>query len=1073
MFSRTSPLGRRCLPFFSLLFAVVFWFPANQSSIVAAEPLLFERDVRPILKAYCLDCHGAEDKPKAGLDLRLVRFIQKGGESGPSIAVGKPAESLLLERMKSGEMPPSEKKVPADKIAIVEKWIKQGANVGRTEPETLNPGIEITAEERAYWFFQPIRRPSPPQIPNTVTTSEDLKAHPTADLVRTPIDQLVLQKLREKGLRFAPESDRTTLIRRVALDLTGIPPTPAEVAEYLNDQTADAYEKIVDRFLRSPQYGERWGRHWLDVAGYADSEGNGNEDTLRPFSYKYRDYVIRAFNSDKPFDQFVIEQLAGDELVPQPWNNLTPDNIEKLVATGFLRMGADTTATGGPNQDEAANLVVGDMLKIVSTSLLGLSVGCAQCHDHKYDPIPQADYFRLRAIFEPALDTSHWRRPGQRLVSLYTDADRAKAQAVDADAAILQMAFNEKQARFVNDAFEKVLEKFPEGQRDLFRSAYNSPADKRSPEQKKLLDDNPSVNISPGVLYQYNQPAADELKKDQQVIDAKRAEKPPEDFVSVTNELPGVVPVTQLFYRGDYRDRRQALAPGDLTIASPEGTRFDIPEKDPTIPTTGRRLAWARHITNGKHPLFGRVIVNRIWLHHFGRGIVETAGDFGILGTRPTHPELLDYMADEFFQQGWSVKKLHKLILMSHVYRQSSVAFVAESNAGSRAAVDPHKVDTLNTLYWRFPLRRLEAEVLRDRMLSASGRLDLRPFGPPIPVEENFAGQVLTKDDAPRRSVYLQVRRSKPVSFLTTFDAPVMTVNCEKRSSSTGATQSLMLMNNESVLKEAEHFAQRIRKEVSQAPPTPDEAKIVARFPRHASAWQFGYGSFNTESKKTTFTELPHFAGGTWQGGTTLPDAQTGWALVHQNGGHPGDKTHASIRRWVAPSAGIVAIDSALSHESANGDGVIGQIATTRGGIVGEWPVKTGNTPVRIPSVAVEPGDTIDFIVNCGETVESDSYQWTITLKLQPEGGKPAIDWSSSRDFHGPEGVNLPRQVAQAWEIAYLRAISPDEMDLACQFLSDQLQQLRLIGEQSDHELAALTSLCQQLLSSNEFLHVD
>src|SRR5258708_4162202 len=245
------------------------------------------------------------------------------------------------------------------------------------------------------------------------------------------------------------EADGLTLIRGVAFDLTGLPPAPSEIDQFLKDEAADAYEKMLDQYLQSPQYGERWGRHWLDVAGYADSEGNGSDDTPRPYAYKYRDFVIRSFNADKPFDQFIIEQMAGDELVPQPWANLPADQIEKLAATGFLRMGVDGTATGSPDEPLAANTMVGDTIKIVSSSLLGLTVGCAQCHDHKYDPIPQSDYFRLRSVFEPALDPAHWRRPSQRVVSLYTNADQAKAVAVDAEAQILQTDFNAKQAKFV------------------------------------------------------------------------------------------------------------------------------------------------------------------------------------------------------------------------------------------------------------------------------------------------------------------------------------------------------------------------------------------------------------------------------------------------------------------------------------------------------------------------------------------------------------------------------------------------------------------------------------------------
>ncbi|MFN0054472.1 MAG: PSD1 and planctomycete cytochrome C domain-containing protein [Planctomycetales bacterium] len=1082
-YSCSAPWNGRHAPFIHRALLALFLLLVS-SLAHGSEPLTFERQVRPILKTYCLDCHGGGDKLAGNLDLRLQRFAVRGGDSGSAIVPGKPAESLLLERIRAGEMPPGEKKVPTEQIAVIERWIAAGAPVGREEPATLPAGIDITPEERSFWSFQPIRRPEPPQLANTVTHPAQLAGEPTADVVRTPIDAFVLARLRDKGLRLAPEADRLTLLRRASFDLIGLPPTPEAIDEFLNDARPDAYEQMLDRLLDSPHYGERWGRHWLDVAGYADSEGNGSDDSLRPFAYKYRDYVIRALNADKPFDQFVIEQLAGDELAPPPWNNLTPEQTQLLTATGFLRMGVDGTTTGGGDLDAAANLVVADALKIVSSSLLGMTVGCAQCHDHKYDPIPQSDYFRLRAIIEPALDPSHWRRPGQRLVSLYTDADRAKAAAVDAEVNTLQTAFNAKQSMFVTAALEKELEKFPEDQRGMFRDAYNTPADKRSEVQKKLLADHPSVNISPGVLYQYNQKAADELKKDQEGINAKRAEKPVEDFLSVTNEIAGVLPPTRLFYRGDHRDPRQPITPGDLTIVFPEGARQDIPDKDAALTTSGRRLAWARQLMNGRHPLVGRVLVNRIWLHHFGRGLVETPGDFGVLGTRPTHPELLDWLADEFARRSWSLKQMHRLIMSSAVYRQASIvgretlpAVVAGAGpaAPDASVIDPRAVDTQNAYYWHYPLRRLDAEVIRDRMLFTAGRLDRTLGGPAVPVEENFAGQVLPKGDTPRRSVYVQVRRTKPESFLTTFDAPVMTVNCERRVPSAGALQSLMLMNNESVLKEAEHFAQRLRRETPVDYRREASAALANRFPRHNAVWQFGYGAYDVGAQRvSSFAELPHFTGSAWQGGAALPDPTLGWVIVHGTGGHPGnDAQHAAIRRWKTPRSGTLALSGKLKHASENGDGVRGLLVSSRQGLLGEWRAKTGEAETGIPSITLEAGETLDFVTDCLETVTSDSFEWLVQLKLTGAQDGTVAGWDSQADFHGPLGSSLAQQIARAWEMAYQRPIDNEEWDLACGFVAAQIAHLVASGDKSDHELAAMTSLCQQLFSSNEFLHVD
>ena len=818
-------------------FLVAFGLLAvTAGQVPAAEPITFEQHVRPILKTYCLDCHGGGEKPASGLDLRLKRFAVTGGKNGAALVAKEPAKSLLIERMKAGEMPPGEKKVPADQIAFIEKWIAAGASTLRDEPATLPPGLGITADERAYWFYQPLKRPVVPVVANS------------KQLIRNPIDAFVLAKLREKNLDFNPEADRATLIRRAAFDLTGLPPTVAEIEQFEKDQSPDAYEKLIDRLLASERYGERWGRHWLDVAGYADSDGDGNTDTVRAHAWRYRDYVIRALNADQPLNRFVTEQLAGDELVPRSWSNLKPEQVELLAATGYLRTAPDGTATGATDAEQ----VMTDVLKVVSSGLLGSSVGCAQCHDHRYDPIPQRDYFQLRAVFEPALDPGKWRKPAERLVSLYTDADRVKATAVEAEANKMQAAFNTKQATAVRAAFEKELEKFPESERAKLKSAFDAPADSRTAEQKKLVASNPKLNIAPGVLYQYNAKVADELKAEQLKIAQKRAERPAEGFVAVTTEVIGRVPETKLYYRGDARHPKGlALAAADLTVAAPDDKRFEIVAKPATDQSTGRRLAWAKYITDGSHPLFGRVMANRVWLNHFGRGIVDTPGEFGKLGQLPTHPELLDWLATELANPGrkaggdekaggdaapWSLKKFHKLIMTSTTYRQSSTR-------------DPAKdtVDRANALYGRFPVRRLEAEAVRDRLLLAAGRLDLTPFGPPVAVVEDGAGQVGTPDDKPRRSVYLQVRRTKPVAFLSAFDAPAVEPNCDRRNATTTAPQALMLLNSAFVRAQAGHLAARVRTEAKPGAntealaatawrlaylraPTADEAKLAVAF---------------------------------------------------------------------------------------------------------------------------------------------------------------------------------------------------------------------------------------------------
>lgn len=1023
-------------------------------SAAAADVPQFETHVRPIFKAYCLDCHGGEDEIQGKLDLRLKRFVVRGGEGGPGIVPGDPANSVLLQRLKSGEMPPVGKKVPPEQIGIIEAWIAAGAPTSRVEPEQLPPGIDITPEERSYWAFQPIARPATP-ITNATTIQ--------------PIDAFAATKLQALGLTFATPADRRTLIRRATSDLTGLLPEASEIDEFVADTSPDAYERLLDRLLASPRYGERWGRHWLDVAGYAESDGDGTADTVRPFAWHYRDYVIRALNADTPFDQFLLEQIAGDELIPQPWANLPPEQIDTLAATGFLRTVIDGTQ-GTSDEQAAANQVVADVIKVVGSSIYGLSIGCAQCHDHRYDPIPQSDYYRIRAILEPALSTAQWRRPSQRLISLYTDADRAKVAEVNAEVQKLNQAHGAKTAKYVAEAFEKALLDFPEDQRERLKTAFQTAADKRDDAQKQLVAVNPKLNINSGVLYQYNQKAADELKADQEVINRKAAERPPEDFIPVLNEVAGQLPATHVFHRGDHRTPRQAVKPGDLTIAAAEGQRFEVPDPSAGSVNSGRRSAWAKQLTNGQHPLVGRVLANRLWYHHFGRGIVDTPGEFGVLGMKPTHPELLDWLAAELPRQQWSWKRMHRLIMTAAVYRQSSTP---QPDQAARIT----ELDAQNALYARFPLQRLDAESLRDRLLALARRFDDRMYGPSLEVEDDFVGQVVVKNDVPRRSVYVQVRRSKPLSLLTTFDAPQMMLNCDRRVLSTGAPQSLMLMNNDFVLKQSELLAARLRSETPAGFAAGLTAPLAGRFVRQSDSWQFGYGSFDDAAKKTgSFSHLPQFADNAWRGGPSLPDPKYGWVLLNAAGGHPGESPNfLPIRRWTAPQAGKLTIAGVLTRGAENGDGVRGRIVTAKAGFVGEWTIKTGSVDTPVAVIDVEAGETVDFIVDGLASVESDSFQWMVTLTLNSGDGALVDDWQSQSGFHGPLSQLRPlaAQAAFAWQLVYQRLPEPAELEAACRFLQQQFRTLATTPDVSDRELTAFANLCQQLLGSNEFLYVD
>ena len=1023
---------------------------------VAVEPeaLTFEQHIRPIFRTHCYDCHGATEELRGALDLRLVRFLQRGGDSGPAIVPGTPDESFLLVRLRAGEMPPGDKKVSGPEIALIERWITAGAKTARPEPESIGPGLGITAEERNFWSFQPIRRPvvGAPALP--------LAAHGQAAQVRTAIDALILQTAGD-GAAFAPDADRHTLIKRAYLNLLGLPPDPAELQRWLSEAGADWYDRLLTELLASPHYGERWGRHWLDVVGYADSEGYTATDAERPWAWKYRDWVIRAMDADKPFDRFITEQLAGDELAGPRTGELTAEQIELYTATGYLRMAADGTGSGA-NDAASRNQVMADTLKIVGTSLLGLSLQCAQCHDHRYDPIPHTDYFALRAVFEPALDWQRWQVPNDRRVSLYTAADRQRAGEVEADVQKIAAERGTKQQEFLQQALEQELLKFEEPLRAQLREACLPAADKRTNEQKALLAKHPSVNITPGVLYQYLPKAAEELKKFDDRINQARATKPSEEFIQALIEPPSHAPETKLFYRGDFQQPKQVISPAALTIACPDGERFEFPLDDATLPTTGRRLAFAHWLTNPHNPLFARVIVNRVWMHHFGKGLVETPADFGKLGTRPSHPELLDWLADEFRQQGWSLKALHRLIMSSTAWRQDSAAH------GDASAV--HLL--------RKPLVRLEAEAIRDRMLAASGQLDRTLFGPPIAIKEDETGQVIVDGAQRRRSLYIQARRSRPVAMLQSFDAPVMETNCERRSSSTVATQSLMLLNGEFILDQAAKLAERATREAR--PLTADELAALPPLPTLVGAvWQYGYGQFDEPQNRTgTFNVLPHWTNSQWQGGATLPDPGLGYVLLHAAGGHPDVPERSAIRRWIAPASGTLTITGSLSHGSENGDGVRGRIVAGRAGKLGEWTARNNASDTSVTNIAVEAGDTLDFITDCLTSITSDSFGWPVTITLKA-ADKTARTFVSQDDFRGPAESRevLPGRVIRAWELALCRPPSDEELQVTIGFLAEQLQTLesdatKVPSGQTPHS-QLLINLCQTLLCSNEFLYVD
>ncbi|WP_161602449.1 PSD1 and planctomycete cytochrome C domain-containing protein [Tautonia marina] len=773
--------------------------------------LQFERDVAPIVEEHCLKCHGTVQR-KGGLSLISVATMLEGGDSGPALSLEEPHESLILEQIDLGTMPPANAdRLTDSEIATLRAWIHAGAP---TDGSRIASASDET-ETPIHWAFRPPTRPDVPPVDDQ-------------SRVRNPIDAFLLNQLESRGLGFTSEADRITLIRRATFDLWGLPPSIEEIDDFLGDREPDAYERLIDRLLASPRYGERWGRHWLDVAGYADSEGILAADHVRSASWRYRDWVIQAINDDKPYDQFLREQIAGDELVDywaayQSGDTLSPEVVDALIATGFLRNAGDTSRPDLVNIQDAPGYyyqTLDDTLTIVASSTLGLTLQCAKCHTHKYDPITQAEYYQVQAVFMSGYRPSEWVPQVERRRLEATAAQEAEAEAHNAriDEAIarrretianLTKAFGERR-------FEQRLANLPAPIRDDVRGAFAVGAEERDEIQRYLFgkfeaDLRPNPEALAALI-------AEESPCDRDLIasleasnaeDEARRQTFPE--IRAFYDLPGD-PQTPILQRGDYRQPGPMVGPGALpALLAPEPFAWSPPEAG--APTSGRRLAFAEWLTQPDHPLTARVLVNRLWLHHFGEGIVSTPENFGVKGAFPSHPDLLDWLATEFIAQGASMKQMHRLMMTSTAYRQSSFDDpVRHSRARS--------LDPKNSLLWRQRLRRLEAEALRDSVLKVSGTLNPSMGGPPVPVTRSPGGEIIApeNEEGRRRSIYLQVRRSQPLTFLQVFDQPVMETNCTQRSVSTVSSQALTLLNSEFLAGRAESFAHRVLRDAPDDP---------------------------------------------------------------------------------------------------------------------------------------------------------------------------------------------------------------------------------------------------------------
>ncbi|MDX1981968.1 MAG: PSD1 and planctomycete cytochrome C domain-containing protein [Bryobacteraceae bacterium] len=835
----------------------------------SATPAHAQGDAIAVLEKKCFQCHGAAKM--GNLDLRTREGLLKGGEKGPSVVVGNAEQSPLIHRV-SGKTAPKMPMAPvpeltAAEVATLREWINQGAKwndapaVAQAAPSG-NKERPITEQDRQWWAFQAPVRHAVPKV-NDPRWS------------RNPIDAFVASARGAKGLSAAPEADRATLVRRLYLDLVGLLPTPAEADAFVKDTSPKAYENLVERLLASPHYGERWGRYWLDVVRYADSSGFEHDRDLAT-AWRFRDYVIKSLNEDKPYDRFLIEQLAGDEL-DEPTN-------DSLTATAFYRIGPRVRFREKDNPFYRYDYL-DDVVRTTFQGFMGLSVHCARCHDHKFDPVSRMDYYRTLAMFFGFVNYDHPLLPREQAKE-WARKTREIVTAIEP----LKKEVAKIEAPYRKAQFDAGLSRLPEE----VQAAIRVPPDQRTAGQKLLaaqfergmgsgdgdpafMGEDPALallttagqrapNVSGAPDYEGAGPRKAEAALRLSPADAERRkvlleriaelrkQMPPTPYAvegvrdgdfRLAPDGPGDDPLPGKTYRPDYPDLGEAHLPEP-------GMKYEVPwvrfganglvveddNKAPVVPagyitvltkgtpppvakpprrddyvTSGRRRALAEWIASPDNPLTARVLVNRVWYWHFGRGIVQTPGNFGKMGIAPTHPELLDWLATEFVRQGWSIKSLHRLILHSETYRMASASYGA-----GNAEKDPE-----NIYLWRYPVRRLDGEIIRDVMLSASGQINLQAGGPPffpsipLSVREGYrqGKWVLTKEgpETWRRSVYSYWKRGMKYPMFDVHDQPDLNVTTEKRNITTVPTQALTLLNNEFVLIQARHLAERVKKE--------------------------------------------------------------------------------------------------------------------------------------------------------------------------------------------------------------------------------------------------------------------
>jgi hypothetical protein len=1100
--TRLQTVFNQCLPSSSwcLTLATIITLAIAGSLDASADDSeqFFESKIRPLLIEKCLECHNAE-KQSGGLRLDSRDNILKGGDSGAAMIPGDPAASRLIQAIRYDgdlQMPP-ENPLGDDQKKLLTHWIELGA----PWPADSKPMLAVKADlSKTHWAFQPVQHIEPPRIADN------------SELVRTPVDAFLLEKLKAAGLEMSPETDRRTLIRRATYALTGLPPSVQDVEQFVADENPDAYEKLIDRLLASPAHGEQWARHWLDVARYSDTKGYvyGREERFWVHAWNYRDWVVNALNSDMPYDRFLLLQIAADQV---------PDRSDNdLAAMGFLTIGRRFQ---GVRRD-----IIDDRIDVVCRGTMSLTVGCARCHDHKYDPIPTADYYSLYGVFDSsreelvalpptaAVDETFVKEHAARLATM---EQTRKERRATTEARIRSRIGDYLQAqlelgKYPEEGFDQILAvtdllpSFVHRWRDYLRDTEKSGdsvfaawhAYRRIPPEEfaqraaaetdalKQLDAsqlNPRVAAAfsspPGtfaeVVQRYaaifhqcetqwqaelnaaktaNQPlperftdAADEQLREVLYAPGRPCSVPDEPIVSTEydfdsgtcNELWKLQvemdrailnAASQPRFAVTMRDRDFPVNPRVFKRGNPANKGEDVPrqflkllsgpDRKPFEQGSGR-LELAQAIIDPTNPLTARVIVNRVWAHHFGTGLVATPGDFGVRAEPPSHPELLDWLTEKFIADGWSLKKLHRLIVTSAAFRQSSFGPTEPAQLSKAMTIDPS-----NRLLWRMNAHRLSFEEMRDSMLATSGELDARQggkptelFKPPYPV---------------RRTIYGLVDRQFLPGTLRMFDFANPDLHIPQRSETTVPQQSLFLMNHPIVLERAKAMAktvahvsdpaEQIRQiylRTLQRSPSPAQLEDALQLVREespeaekpvptAADWSYGYGAIDEATQKiTSFTPLPHFSGSAWQGGPAFPDGPLGWVQLSAVGGHPGnDRQHAVIRRWTAPRAMTISIKSELVHEPDPGDGVRAFIVSSRSGVLQSAKAHKQTVAMNVESIAVEPGDTLDFLVDIGDVLNSDQYFWRCQLAdasaTNPEAvtanaKSSASKWNSEADF--------------------------------------------------------------------------